>query len=159
MQLADLSWCIARSGKVKSRASRSEVVRGAPRLDPCLHCVHSALAGKSTGECFSPASGNSRKCWTCFKHNHKCDTLPVAVRAFARAMVQARKKDAKSATSSNYTIAVRVAILHASEVETDCRASAPGDVSVGAPVSISEAQKTSLLATVAELEKQISELP
>jgi len=46
--------------------------------------------------------------------------LPVAVRAFARAIVQAQKKDVKSATSSNYTIVVRVAILYVSEVETDC---------------------------------------
>jgi len=50
-------------------------------------------------------------------------------------------------------------ILYTSEVETDYWASVLSDVSVGAPISISETQKTSLLATVTKLEKQISELP
>ncbi|KAF1938448.1 hypothetical protein EJ02DRAFT_22585 [Clathrospora elynae] len=52
--------------------------RGAPgalRVHPCLGCVRSALAGRSSGECFDQSGGGSR-CFRCAS-GHSC--VPVLV--------------------------------------------------------------------------------
>ena len=124
--------------------------------------MNSALAGKSTGECFSVASGGSSRCWFCNQQNHACGETPVAARALIRAMVQARKVSKNSALSANYTKAVKLAMPLAGETERDVLVAA-GVVgaggALGAAPSISDAQRTSLLASVAAVEASIRALP
>ncbi|KAF2475028.1 uncharacterized protein BDR25DRAFT_113610 [Lindgomyces ingoldianus] len=46
---------------------------GALRVQSCLGCIKSALAGRSSGECHDSATGGSR-CWRC-SSGHSC--LPL----------------------------------------------------------------------------------
>lgn len=142
-------------------APRVKASKGAVRSDPCTHCVKSALSGKSTGECWGVTGSSSNKCWLCYKHNRKdCSETPVAAHAIIRAMVQARKLDEHSAASSNYTIAVKLAISLAAETEADVLAAAGIDGAGGQQrPALSADARASLLAKVDAVRAEIDAMP
>ncbi|KAH8598600.1 hypothetical protein B0O99DRAFT_738803 [Bisporella sp. PMI_857] len=53
------------------------------RVDPCLGCVRSALAGKSTGACYNRAGKAGGRCVRC-SAGHSCVAAPAALLPVAR---------------------------------------------------------------------------
>ena len=74
-----------------SRSPRKPVAaraQGARRAVPCVGCVRSAIAGRSSGECFDNKSGGNR-CFRC-SSGHICRALPTAAAAICTKFVNAR---------------------------------------------------------------------
>ena len=60
------------------------------RVDPCLGCVRSALAGKSTGACYNKAGKAGGRCVRC-SAGHSCVAAPAALLPVARRLSAALK--------------------------------------------------------------------
>ncbi|KAL7624409.1 hypothetical protein AAE478_005973 [Parahypoxylon ruwenzoriense] len=58
------------------------------RDTPCMGCLRSALAGRSTGQCYDTV-GNGSRCWRCAS-GHSCLPVPEGVTSMARNFVSAR---------------------------------------------------------------------
>ncbi|KAF2463948.1 uncharacterized protein BDR25DRAFT_382968 [Lindgomyces ingoldianus] len=70
---------------------------GALRVQSCLGCIKSALAGRSSGECHDSATGGSR-CWRC-SSGHSCLPLPPVAVVYARRLVAALVAEDERAAS------------------------------------------------------------
>ncbi|AEO53841.1 hypothetical protein MYCTH_91334 [Thermothelomyces thermophilus ATCC 42464] len=72
----------SQSGRKRKRkrgeASLFAYVKRAVRDVPCLMCVKSALAGRSSGECRNH-SGPGKRCYHCAKGSHKCREVYVFI--------------------------------------------------------------------------------
>jgi hypothetical protein len=83
----------ARSTPSKSpRKTFPPRAQGARRAVPCAGCVRSAIAGRSTGECFDNKSGGDR-CFRCAS-GHTCRALPSAAASACIKFVDARINNA-----------------------------------------------------------------
>ncbi|KAI2463088.1 hypothetical protein F4781DRAFT_146192 [Annulohypoxylon bovei var. microspora] len=78
-------------GSSLGSSRRDRPARAERRDEPCLGCTNSALAGRSTGECFNTV-GNGSRCWRCAS-GHSCYALPKDVVRWAKSLVVARIAD------------------------------------------------------------------
>ncbi|KAF1945178.1 hypothetical protein EJ02DRAFT_451744, partial [Clathrospora elynae] len=91
--------------------------RGAPgalRVHPCLGCVRSALAGRSSGECFDQSGGGSR-CFRCAS-GHSCVPASALAAPIAAKFLAALQGGAPESQLRKLRIALRV-VLEASAEE------------------------------------------
>ncbi|RYP55210.1 hypothetical protein DL768_000204 [Monosporascus sp. mg162] len=88
-----------------ARPPRQRPARGARRAEPCYGCLRSALAGRSTGECFDAAVGS--RCWR-YASGYTCTPVLANARPTAVRFVKALQNDALRREVDRFRAAVRM---------------------------------------------------
>ncbi|RYP20483.1 hypothetical protein DL767_009437 [Monosporascus sp. MG133] len=112
-----------------ARPARVRPARGARRAVPCLGCLRSALAGRSSGECYDAAVGS--RCWRCAS-GHTCTQVPAVARAAAVRFVEALENNAPRREVDRLRTAVRV-LLEGGKEEEEVAPPAPAGSVTPAP--------------------------
>ncbi|KAI1435256.1 hypothetical protein GGR50DRAFT_331303 [Xylaria sp. CBS 124048] len=64
---------------LSSQRPRRRPARGALREEPCMACLKSAIAGRSSGECHDAVSNSGYRCWRCASGG-RCQPIPEPLR-------------------------------------------------------------------------------
>ncbi|RYP43671.1 hypothetical protein DL768_009789 [Monosporascus sp. mg162] len=130
-----------------ARPPRQRPASGARRAVPCLGCLRSALAGRSTGECFDAAVGS--RCWRCAS-GHTCTPVyvPPAPRELFPLLTTDRSPAVASAAAEmdRLRAAVRVLLEGGAEEEQEEEQAPPA----GGPAAV-RAQVLALVGQILDL--------